>query len=138
MLATPDGGRLPSAPSLVYETKMDGFRCCYRVAPDGTTVLTSRNGRDFTLEFAELTGVLTAALDGQAAVLDGEIVVYDEHGRPDFALMQERRGRYQRQRSSRGHKEALNIDLKHQKTEGSPVPWHPGALKYFAEQGVKM
>jgi TRAP transporter TAXI family solute receptor len=36
------------------------------------------------------------------------------------------------------HKEALNIDLKHQKTEGSPVPWHPGALKYFAEQGVKM
>jgi len=20
----------------------------------------------------------------------------------------------------------------------SPIPWHPGALKYFAEQGVKM
>jgi len=36
------------------------------------------------------------------------------------------------------HKEAENIDLKNQKTDGSPVPWHPGALKYFAEKGVKM
>ena len=22
--------------------------------------------------------------------------------------------------------------------KNSPIPWHPGALKYFAEQGVKM
>jgi len=36
------------------------------------------------------------------------------------------------------HKEAENIDLKNQKTDASPVPWHPGALKYFAEKGVKM
>jgi TRAP transporter TAXI family solute receptor len=36
------------------------------------------------------------------------------------------------------HKEAENIDLKNQKTDASPVPWHPGALKYFAETGVKM
>jgi TRAP transporter TAXI family solute receptor len=36
------------------------------------------------------------------------------------------------------HKEAENIDFKNQKTDGSPVPWHPGALKYYAEKGVKM
>jgi uncharacterized protein len=36
------------------------------------------------------------------------------------------------------HKEAENIDYKNQKTGGSPVPWHPGALKYFAEKGVQM
>jgi TRAP transporter TAXI family solute receptor len=36
------------------------------------------------------------------------------------------------------HKEAENFDLKYQKTESSPVPWHPGALKYFADKGVKM
>lgn len=34
------------------------------------------------------------------------------------------------------HKEAMNIDLKYQKV-GSPLPYHPGAKKYFEEQGVK-
>ena len=34
------------------------------------------------------------------------------------------------------HKEAKNIDLKYQKI-GSPLPYHPGAKKYFEEQGVK-
>jgi uncharacterized protein len=36
------------------------------------------------------------------------------------------------------HKEAENIDYKYQVRASSPVPWHPGALKYFAEKGVKM
>jgi uncharacterized protein len=36
------------------------------------------------------------------------------------------------------HKEAENIDYKYQITGNSPVPWHPGALKYFSEKGVKM
>ncbi len=36
------------------------------------------------------------------------------------------------------HKEAENFDYKFQKTASSPIPWHPGALKYFAEKGVKM
>ena len=36
------------------------------------------------------------------------------------------------------HSEAANIDYKYQVKTNSPVPWHPGALKYFAEQGVKM
>src|SRR5690348_10222242 len=36
------------------------------------------------------------------------------------------------------HSEAANIDYKYQVKANSPVPWHPGALKYFAEQGVKM
>ena len=36
------------------------------------------------------------------------------------------------------HKEAQNIDHKYQRTENSPVPWHPGALKYFADKGIKM
>jgi uncharacterized protein len=36
------------------------------------------------------------------------------------------------------HKEADNIDLKFQLKGNSPIPWHPGAIKYFAEKGVKM
>jgi TRAP-type uncharacterized transport system substrate-binding protein len=34
------------------------------------------------------------------------------------------------------HKEAGNIDMKYQKI-GSPIPYHPGARKYFEEHGVK-
>src|SRR3954470_6215736 len=36
------------------------------------------------------------------------------------------------------HKEAENIKLENQKTAATPVPFHPGAIKYFAEKGVKL
>ena len=36
------------------------------------------------------------------------------------------------------HKEAMNIKLENQKTAASPAPFHPGALKFFAEKGVKL
>ena len=38
----------------------------------------------------------------------------------------------------RVHKEAENIKLENQKTAASPIPWHPGAVKYFAEKGIKI
>lgn len=44
MLAKPDADRLRSGPKWIYEYKLDGYRCCMRVAADGSTVLTSRNG----------------------------------------------------------------------------------------------
>jgi uncharacterized protein len=36
------------------------------------------------------------------------------------------------------HKEAENFKLENQKAAASPVPFHPGAVKYFAEKGVKL
>jgi hypothetical protein len=36
------------------------------------------------------------------------------------------------------HKEAANFKLENQKASASPIPWHPGAVKYFAEHGVKL
>ena len=36
------------------------------------------------------------------------------------------------------HGEAKSIELAKQVKANSPVPWHPGAVKYFTEQGVKM
>ena len=36
------------------------------------------------------------------------------------------------------HREAENFDYKYQIKASSPIPWHPGALKYFADKGVKM
>jgi bifunctional non-homologous end joining protein LigD len=101
MLAKPDGGRLRTGKDWAYEDKLDGYRACMRIAPSGTMVLTSRNGIDFTDEFAELRTVFGDALAGRAAVLDGEIVVHNEHGQIDFGLMQDRRGRYTKHRTAR-------------------------------------
>ena len=36
------------------------------------------------------------------------------------------------------HKEAENFMLENQKTAASPIPFHPGAVKYFTEKGVKL
>jgi TRAP transporter TAXI family solute receptor len=36
------------------------------------------------------------------------------------------------------HKEAENFQLENQKASATPIPFHPGAVKYFAEKGVKI
>jgi hypothetical protein len=36
------------------------------------------------------------------------------------------------------HKAAADIKLENQKASASPIPWHPGAIKYFAEHGIKL
>jgi hypothetical protein len=36
------------------------------------------------------------------------------------------------------HKEAANFKLENQKASASPIPFHPGAVKYFAEHGIKL
>jgi TRAP transporter TAXI family solute receptor len=36
------------------------------------------------------------------------------------------------------HKEAENIKLENQTASATPLPFHPGAAKYFAEKGVKV
>jgi uncharacterized protein len=36
------------------------------------------------------------------------------------------------------HKEALNIKVENQTSKKAGVPWHPGALKYFKEKGIKV
>ena len=36
------------------------------------------------------------------------------------------------------HKEAASFKLENQKVSATPVPYHPGAVKYFAERGVTL
>jgi uncharacterized protein len=36
------------------------------------------------------------------------------------------------------HKEAQNFDLEHQTKAASPIPYHPGAVQYFGERGIKL
>jgi TRAP transporter TAXI family solute receptor len=36
------------------------------------------------------------------------------------------------------HKEAANFKLENQKADASPIPFHPGAIRYYAEKGIKI
>ncbi len=81
-------GPLPGGDGWVFEVKWDGMRAV--VAVDGSQVrLQSANGKDTTASFPELAG-LGAALGTSSAVLDGEIVAFDDAGRPDFGRLQQR------------------------------------------------
>ncbi|HET6503285.1 MAG TPA: non-homologous end-joining DNA ligase [Amycolatopsis sp.] len=91
MLPVTGTGAVPDDPRYCYEFKWDGYRAAMRLAADGTMLLTSRKGNDFTAAYPELAGALGTALRGRAAVLDGEIVALGEDGHPDFTLLQNRR-----------------------------------------------
>lgn len=71
-----------------FEVKWDGVRAVAYIA-DGRMRLESRNLLDITPRYPELYG-LPAALDGHGVVLDGEVVTFDEAGRPSFGRLQHR------------------------------------------------
>jgi bifunctional non-homologous end joining protein LigD len=71
-----------------YEIKWDGVRAIAYVR-DGAARLESRNLNDVTPRYPEVQG-LARALGDTAAVLDGEVVAFDEHGRSSFERLQGR------------------------------------------------
>ena len=77
-------------PGWLFEIKWDGYRAV-SFMQDGKARLVSRNQNDLTGEFPELHE-LSKSITAKNAVLDGEIVVLDEHGRASFSLMQQRTG----------------------------------------------
>ena len=72
-----------------YEIKWDGVRAIAYVEKKGTTHLESRNLNDVTRQYPEPAAV-GEALKGHTAVLDGEVVAFDEAGRPSFERLQGR------------------------------------------------
>jgi DNA ligase D-like protein (predicted ligase) len=71
-----------------FEPKWDGYRALGHVVGGGL-VLRSRNGVDMAGWFPELGG-LAGALGDRGGVLDGEVVAFDEEGRPSFEALQQR------------------------------------------------
>lgn len=71
-----------------YEFKWDGVRAV-AAARQGDLVLTSRKGTEITGRYPEVAR-LPDALAGHDAVVDGEIVLMDADGRPDFGALQNR------------------------------------------------
>jgi bifunctional non-homologous end joining protein LigD len=71
-----------------YEVKWDGVRAIAYVLP-GRLRLESRNLNEITDAYPEVRGMI-ADLGMHDAVLDGEIVAFDEDGRPSFERLQRR------------------------------------------------
>jgi bifunctional non-homologous end joining protein LigD len=71
-----------------FEVKWDGVRAIAYVQP-GRLRLESRNLNDITDTYPEVRG-LVGALGMHEAVLDGEIVAFDDTGRPSFERLQSR------------------------------------------------
>lgn len=72
-------------PDWIFEVKWDGYRAVAEIR-DGAVSLYSRNGIPFEKKFYPVAESLRKF--GFEAVLDGEIVVVDDQGRPDFQLLQ--------------------------------------------------
>ena len=81
MLCVSDDGPLEH-PDMLYELKLDGVRII--AEKRGREVsLHYRSGRNATESFPELVRAVRA-LPSERIVLDGEIVAFDDQGRPDF------------------------------------------------------
>ncbi|MEU3242778.1 MULTISPECIES: non-homologous end-joining DNA ligase [unclassified Streptomyces] len=99
MLATPGPLPVPDT-EWAFEAKWDGARCVLTTTGDGTVRLVARSGNDVTATYPELQD-LGGVLYGRSAVLDGEVVVLDRSGRPDFGLLQRRMGVVNARRAAR-------------------------------------
>ncbi|MGI8847493.1 MAG: DNA ligase D [Candidatus Dormibacteria bacterium] len=75
-------------PGWLFELKYDGVRAMIGV-DDGKVRVVGRRGRDETDRYPEVA-VIPAHLTAMTAVLDAEIVVLDQNGRPDFEQLQSR------------------------------------------------
>ncbi|MCL1952144.1 MAG: DNA ligase D [Oscillospiraceae bacterium] len=78
---------LPAGDGWLYELKYDGYRILSFVEHNHARLLT-RNGSDYARKFPSAAQALVALAAGRAMVLDGEMVVADAAGRPDFQALQ--------------------------------------------------
>jgi DNA ligase D-like protein (predicted ligase) len=79
---------LPEGPEWIYEVKFDGYRAL--LLKDGADVrLRSRNDKDLTTAYRPVQAA-ARGLHAARAILDGEIVAVDAHGRPSFQALQHR------------------------------------------------
>jgi bifunctional non-homologous end joining protein LigD len=87
MLAT-SASEIPCGDEWTYEVKWDGYRTL--ALKDGSRVkLLSRNLKDATAQYVPIARAV-AQVRAEAALLDGEIVALDAHGRPSFQALHHR------------------------------------------------
>jgi bifunctional non-homologous end joining protein LigD len=77
----------------VFEVKWDGVRAVllHNKAKEAITEIQSRNGKNITHRYPEITKAIgTVVKSNESFVLDGEIVVLNKEGIPDFQMHQKR------------------------------------------------
>ncbi|MEO7598524.1 MAG: non-homologous end-joining DNA ligase, partial [Opitutus sp.] len=80
---------LPDDDSWIYEIKFDGYRGLG--LKDGERVrLRSRNNKSLSADFPSVVDALRT-IKADSAVIDGEIVAIDQHGKPSFQCLQNRK-----------------------------------------------
>jgi bifunctional non-homologous end joining protein LigD len=84
-LATP-ASNPPVGPQWVYEIKYDGYRVQAHIA-SGKARLLTRSGLDWTEKLGRVRAEL-ATLGARSAIIDGEAIVEDARGVPDFHALQ--------------------------------------------------
>ena len=87
MLATLVGAPFDD-PAWLFEIKWDGFRV-EAIVDAGRVRIWTRGEQDAARYFGDFLGPSTW-IDAKQAVVDGEVIALDDHGEPDFALLQER------------------------------------------------
>jgi bifunctional non-homologous end joining protein LigD len=79
---------LPTGDEWLYEAKFDGYRAL--AMKDGAKAkLLSRKGNDLTADYPAIRQTVES-LKANSVVLDGEIVAFDESGRPSFQHLHHR------------------------------------------------
>ena len=76
----------PDDPGWVHEVKFDGYRIQARL-DHGKVRLLTRKGLDWTGKFPNIAAAV-ADLPATTALIDGEIIVEDEHGISSFSGLQ--------------------------------------------------
>ena len=84
MLASP-GKKIFKDPDWVFELKWDGYRVLANIQ-DGEVEIYSRNGISYNKKFASIKKELENI--AHDCILDGEVVVVDKKGTPDFQKLQ--------------------------------------------------
>lgn len=80
---------VPKDPDYIFENKWDGYRIVAFVE-GGKVRLSSRSGLDYTAKYPIIAETLFEL--GHDAIIDGEIVVFDEDEKPDFDALQRYNG----------------------------------------------
>src|ERR1051325_3148228 len=89
MLAKPVK-KLPSGRNWLYELKLDGYRVLV-MKERGVVTLFSRRGNNLNNAFPRIATSFSFLTDN--TILDGELVVLDESGKPSFAVLQKHKFR---------------------------------------------
>ena len=82
----------PDGSEWIHELKLDGYRMQGRIATargkkSRSATLITRSGLDWTHRMPDIAAAL-AELPVEDALLDGEVVVFDEEGKTSFADLQ--------------------------------------------------